>query len=1123
MKRMKKFLVMVLTLALLITMIPFSKTDIYAAKQMKLNKKKVTLQVGKSIKLKVKNKAKGVKVKWKSKKKKVAKVTKKGKVIAKKAGKTTIIAKVGTKKFKCKVVVKKKGKTPVGPIVSPTTQAQTTAGGSVVTTTQQPTQVQPTEANVTTKVEPTQRPTQQQPTTTQQQPTQRPTQQQPTTTKKNEDATTKAPSGGDYGFDPSTLTYTTLECNGTAGLSIDYSLQSADIEGIVPWYGDGGNTFMLQFADPQGEGSSADITVNGGQPGNGTVVERAAGLVKINPNTLQDNAYSVIKVTLASGKKAVFVIKKGSAVNNPTTRPGGDATTRQDNPTNPGEQNTTQGGSSGSIYDGVDFLGDGAKGGELSNTYKAVIESGDINEIVNIQEMEGVVGIYITMKDADLGVIQVNGSNKDEKTQGAGIWIDVNDLTQSDNTVVIKNSSGGTKGVLRVYNAKAGGGQTTTKSWDNPTQATTKGNDNPTQATTNQGSTNIYDGVDFLGDGARGGELNNRFKAVVTSGEAYVNNIQEKDGVVAIHTILSDANIGTVTVNGFAKNEITEGAGLFININDLTQSDNEVVVKNPDGSNKVVIRVYNANPSGGSGEQPITSNHTDDPTTTPQPTTTKNGQITTTKAQTNFNTDPSIEKPFGINVTNPDDGIIRVVWGAGDPNCYNVYVDGVRRRTKVNAASYDLPVQTEGRHIVSIAHVNPYANTESERVDTAIDVRGTAPEETTAIAEEDMPQIDTSVQKQDGKIVLQLNNKTNGKYRDDQIYWIIVGRDFNTPNHVISYIDVNGNLIHASLSDNDGDINGRKYSRKIVHTLADNKEVQLPTIESGRMYISYGEPVYITFNGEEGNIGYAGPDTNNKGDANYHTLFEYLEFTTEGVNGGITFHGNTTRVDFFSFPMVARLTDEYGGYDRCVGDVGTRDEIYAAYRNEVSDKFDTLITDERIMCPAKLTFGEGQQYGNYYDDYINRFWSKYTNEDLVTSSEAGAFRGRVQGNRLVMSDGNGTYYVDKPSTQDVFEGRGAFNRISAENRNNANGIRCELAIEAQLCAAFTRGLAMDPSKWWTPSAYYKSGEIFNEYAAFFHRHSVGGRAYGFCYDDVNDQSTLIECGNAARFTIDLKW
>ncbi len=511
------------------------------------------------------------------------------------------------------------------------------------------------------------------------------------------------------------------------------------------------------------------------------------------------------------------------------------------------------------------------------------------------------------------------------------------------------------------------------------------------------------------------------------------------------------------------------------------------------------------------------------PTTTAAPTTVK----PTTSASDDFAVDTSLPKPFGLVTENPEAGIIRVVWGAGEINCYNLYIDGTRVRTKVAAQEFRIPVQTEGDHTVSVATVDAKAKTESERTSQVVNVQGTAETEvqTTAIPEELMPEIDDSIQKEDGRIVLQLNNKTNGQYSDNQIYWIIVGRNPST--HKIAYVDASGNLIEASLSDNDGTIGSRSYSRKIVHTLADNKAVQLPAIESGRMYLSYGEPVYITFNGDAANIGYAGPDVNNHDDANYNTLFEYLEFTTESVNGGITFHGNTTRVDFFSFPMIARLTDEYGSYDRCVGDLGTRSEIRSAYTNEVSDKFDTLVTDKRIMCPAKLTFGEGKEYGNYFDDYINRFWSKYANEDLVITGEAGNFTGRTPGDRLILTNDQGTYYIDKPSTQDVFEGRGAFNRISAENSGSDDASRYrasrELAIEAQLCAAFTRGVAMDTSKWWNVSSYYNTGEINNEYAGFFHRHSVSSRAYGFCYDDVNDQSTLVECGNAERFTIDLKW
>lgn len=53
MKQVKKILALVLTLALVISMIPVS--NVSAAKKVKLNKKKVTIYVGQTVTLKLKN------------------------------------------------------------------------------------------------------------------------------------------------------------------------------------------------------------------------------------------------------------------------------------------------------------------------------------------------------------------------------------------------------------------------------------------------------------------------------------------------------------------------------------------------------------------------------------------------------------------------------------------------------------------------------------------------------------------------------------------------------------------------------------------------------------------------------------------------------------------------------------------------------------------------------------------------------------------------------------------------------------------------------------------------------------------------------------------------------------
>lgn len=70
----------------------------------KLSAKSKTMKVGSTFALKVKNAGKK-KIVWRSSNKKVATVTSKGKVKAKKVGTTTISAKVGSRTLKCKVTV----------------------------------------------------------------------------------------------------------------------------------------------------------------------------------------------------------------------------------------------------------------------------------------------------------------------------------------------------------------------------------------------------------------------------------------------------------------------------------------------------------------------------------------------------------------------------------------------------------------------------------------------------------------------------------------------------------------------------------------------------------------------------------------------------------------------------------------------------------------------------------------------------------------------------------------------------------------------------------------------------------------------------------------------------------
>lgn len=100
----KRIVTMFLAIILMLGVIGDGES-VHAAAKIRLNKTKITLTIDQKMTLKVKGTKK--KVKWSSSKKKIATVSSKGVVKAKKEGKTTITAKVGGKKYKCKVTVNK--------------------------------------------------------------------------------------------------------------------------------------------------------------------------------------------------------------------------------------------------------------------------------------------------------------------------------------------------------------------------------------------------------------------------------------------------------------------------------------------------------------------------------------------------------------------------------------------------------------------------------------------------------------------------------------------------------------------------------------------------------------------------------------------------------------------------------------------------------------------------------------------------------------------------------------------------------------------------------------------------------------------------------------------------------
>ncbi|MFR5919946.1 glycoside hydrolase family 64 protein [Eubacterium ventriosum] len=1188
MNKMKRILTIVLTLALIVTMMPMNLTNVNARTTTRLSSKKIVLQVGKTKKLKVKNKPAGVKVTWKSSKKKVATVSKKGKVKAKKAGKTTITAKVGKKKYKCRVIVRNKTNNvsqnvtkpandnqnvtnkvtvtkPEGTTVRPitTTKPEGTTVRPITTTKPEGTTVRPT---TTTKPEGTTvRPTT---TTKPEGTTVRPTTTtkpegttvRPTTTTKPEGTTVRPTTT----TKPEGTTVRPTEPNVDNDIQAPVGLIHAPGEGL-PYHfawaavdgADGYNVYIDGVYVTKVTENVADLDASMFTKG---AVEYTVGIATVKGDKI--SAITSVKYTYdGNGAQATTNVSVTTTVASVTTPsvPGQDV----DESIKAPEGLVWAGNTDLPYY----FAWAKADGIDSYNVYvDGTLVANVVDGSVNLNESVFTKG----SGEYAIGIAAVKGNKTSAITSIKYTY------AGSGQPATTKAPEPSTAKPTDVTVAPTAPGQDVDESIQAPAGLVYAGNtDLPYYfawgAVSDVDSYNVYvDGVYATNVSASSVNLD---KAVFTkgSGEYTIGVASVKNNKISSITSIkytyaesgqpattkapepSTAKPTDVTVAPTAPGQdvdesIQAPAGLvYAGNTDLPYYFAWGAVSDVDSYNVYVDGVYATNVSAssvnldkavftkGSGEytigvasvknnkissitsikytyaesgQSATTKAPEVPTvapTTVKPTTAKpttKPKETTTIA---FTTDSSIEKPFGLDVSQASVGYVNIVWGRGTIDCYNVYVDGERRRTGISAQSLKLPVYTEGTHTIAITTV--VGTRESEKLEVQVAITGTGEKETEpeTCPEELKPQLKKNVPLRDDRIAIELNNKTNGKYSDSEIYWCILG---NNENNQLCYMDKDGNMIPASESLNTVEVNGTKYAN-IYHTLAESDHVYAPTIRSGRMYLSYGKPVYVKFNGS---TGYAGPDLNNPGDVNANTLFEFAEFTIEGKN----YWGNTTRVDYFCFPMVTRLIGGslYGGYDNVVGDIGTRDEIFTAFKNEVPNEYKSLVRDDRIIAPCKSTFNVGQDNGNYFDNYINEFWNKYANEDLRFSSESGSFVGRVVGNQMRFTrEGDSTvYYVDKPNTQEVLEGKGAFDR--------GNGV--EKAIEAQLCAAFNRGVATEPDKWYTPSQYYKNS-VANFYAGFFHEHSVLGKAYGFCYDDVNDQSTLLQYDKADALVIDLKW
>lgn len=486
----------------------------------------------------------------------------------------------------------------------------------------------------------------------------------------------------------------------------------------------------------------------------------------------------------------------------------------------------------------------------------------------------------------------------------------------------------------------------------------------------------------------------------------------------------------------------------------------------------------------------------------------------------------SIPAPFGVVADTAESGKIGLAWGRPSemPEAWYFYLNGekVFETTVFNRTSFDAPAN--GTYSAGVAAVVNGKRSEISCVDVTVTTctssgssgtgsgSGSSGSGSTVTPPSSLvtgittDTNDVLVARKDGmKLTYQFQNCTNGAFTDDEIYIYIIC--MNTSN-VWCYAQPNGTLIPI------GDSESAAWQYTLAQVKAEG--FQMPLASSGRIYYSYGKP--LSMKGLNGGV--VLPSLSNPSDPNYNTYFDWLEFTV-APNG---FWVNTTQVDQLGFPVLMNVYNNDGTVQQ-TGISATRESIWKAFIDEMPDEFDTLVGEYRIVAPCKAGFDErtGGAYGSYFDAYVTETWNTIASKSQTVTHPQGKFILTGDGTNLyfkcieaygTIASAGTTYTIyGKPKTSEVLEGYGVL----------ASGNPMELALEAWICAALNRHVAhLTPDVYWNDASYYYKAGPCNYFAKFWHDHSErGGLAYGFCYDDVNDQSATTYTGDVRGVVVRL--
>ena len=283
--------------------------------------------------------------------------------------------------------------------------------------------------------------------------------------------------------------------------------------------------------------------------------------------------------------------------------------------------------------------------------------------------------------------------------------------------------------------------------------------------------------------------------------------------------------------------------------------------------------------------------------------------------------------------------------------------------------------------------------------------------------------------------------------------------------------------------------------------------LQVPRGFSGRVYMSFGEKLPFSLTPD----GLVQPAPWAPGDPTEDILFDWSEFTYNDAGLWL----NSSQVDQFAVPHAVSVTGADGRTSttgRLVDD--GRNKVIAGIRS--TPGWEDLVrtrgdgTVLRVLAPGKGA-DAGYFDRSYLDGAITDAWNSYTSRTLTVAPFGDRpdvrYYGRTSGSTMRFTNGSGQQVASfaKPTTGDVWGCDGA---LHAPNDDVVG------PIARTLCAALHRSTLsrFDVQPSGTASDFYQ-GSVTNHYSRLVHQHMVDGRAYGFAFDDVQAQESLVHSGD----------